>query len=76
MQLPCLLMHGSADSLVRAEDAQPVFDVIASPDKTVRIFAGLFHEIFNEPEREQVLGHLQRWLQALPPAPPNEEPRP
>jgi alpha-beta hydrolase superfamily lysophospholipase len=68
MQLPCLLMHGSADTLVRAEDAQPVFDAIASPDKTVRIFDGLYHEIFNEPERLEVLGIVKDWLDARPPA--------
>ena len=64
MQLPCLLMHGSADSLVLAKDAQPVFDAIASPDKTVRIFDGLYHEIFNEPERLEVLGIVKDWLDA------------
>ncbi|MFM6951092.1 MAG: lysophospholipase [Novosphingobium sp.] len=68
MQLPCLLMHGSADSLVRADDAQPVFDAIPSPDKTVRIFEGLYHEIFNEPERLDVLGIMKNWLDARPPA--------
>lgn len=68
MRVPCLLMHGSADTLVRAEDAQPVFDAIASPDKTVRIFDGLYHEIFNEPERLEVLGLVRDWLDARPPA--------
>lgn len=68
MELPCLLMHGSADTLVRAVDAQPVFDAIASPDKTVRIFDGLYHEIFNEPERLEVLALVRDWLDARPPA--------
>ena len=66
MQLPCLLMHGSADTLVRAAAAQPVFDAIASPDKTVRIFDGLYHEIFNEPERLKVLGIVKEWLDPRP----------
>ena len=68
MKVPCLLMHGSADTLVRAEDAQPVFDAIASPDKTVRIFDGLYHEIFNEPERLEVLGIVKNWLDDRLPA--------
>jgi len=68
MRMPCLLMHGSADTLVRAEDAQPVFDAIASPDKTVRIFDGLYHEIFNEPERLEVLGIVKNWLDDRSPA--------
>ena len=68
MKVPCLLLHGSADTLVRAEDAQPVFDAIASPDKTVRIFDGLYHEIFNEPERLEVLAIVKSWLDDRPPA--------
>jgi len=68
MRVPCLLMHGSADTLVRAEDAQPVFDAIASPDKTVRFFDGLYHEIFNEPERLEVLGIVKNWLDDRSPA--------
>jgi len=68
MTMPCLLMHGSADTLVLASDAQPVFEAIASPDKTVRIFDGLYHEIFNEPERLEVLGIVKDWLNARPPA--------
>lgn len=67
MQVPCLLMHGSADRLVLARDAQPVFDAIGSADKTVRIFDGLYHEIFNEPERLEVLGIVKGWLDARPP---------
>lgn len=67
MTVPCLLMHGSADRLVLAADAQPVFDAIGSADKTVRIFAGLYHEIFNEPERLEVLGMVKDWLIARPP---------
>jgi acylglycerol lipase len=67
MQLPCLLLHGSADRLIRLSDAQPVFAAIASPDKTVRVFDGLFHEIFNEPERLEVLGIVKDWLDARPP---------
>ena len=64
LTIPCLLMHGEADALVSAKLAAPLFDGIASPDKTVRIWPGLFHEIFNEPEREQVLGVTADWLEA------------
>ena len=64
--VPCLLMHGEADALVSAKLAAPLFEGIASADKTVRIWPGLFHEIFNEPEREEVLGVTADWLEARP----------
>ena len=66
LTVPCLLMHGDADALVSAVDAAPVFAAIASPDKTVRIWPGLFHEIFNEPERAEVLVLTAHWLEAHP----------
>lgn len=65
--VPCLLMHGDADTLVSAVDAAPIFARIASPDKTVRIWPGLYHEIFNEPERAEVLALTGEWLAAHPP---------
>ena len=66
LQVPCLLMHGAKDSLVPARDAQPLFDAIGSEDKTVRVWPGLFHEIFNEPERDDVLRLTCDWLVAHP----------
>ena len=66
LTVPCLLMHGDADALVSAVDAAPIFARIASPDKTVRIWPGLFHEIFNEPERAEVLALTGGWLEAHP----------
>lgn len=67
LRVPCLLMHGADDALVRARDAVPMFEAIGSPDKTVRIWPALFHEIFNEPERAEVLTLTADWLEAHPP---------
>ena len=64
LTIPCLLMHGEADALVSAKLAAPLFEGIASQDKTIRIWPGLFHEIFNEPEREEVLALTADWLEA------------
>jgi acylglycerol lipase len=35
-----------------------------SPDHTLLIYDGLYHEVFNEPERERVLDDLAGWLNA------------
>lgn len=66
LTVPCLLMHGEADALVSAKLAAPLFAGIASPDKTIHIWPGLFHEIFNEPERGEVLALTANWLEAHP----------
>jgi acylglycerol lipase len=41
-----------------------------SPDKTVRFYDGLSHEVYNEPERQRVLADLQAWLDERAPGAP------
>lgn len=62
IRLPILLQHGEADSLASAEGSQYLFDHVSSPDKTLKIYPGLFHEIYNEPERDAVLDDLIGWF--------------
>jgi len=64
IDLPALLMQGSMDKLVDPGDAQLLHDLISSSDKTLKIYPGLYHEIFNEPERDQVLADVQTWIEA------------
>ena len=63
-ELPLLLMHGSADKLCAPEGSDAFYRSASSADKTIKHYEGLFHEIFNEPEREQVIGDLAAWLRA------------
>lgn len=67
MRVPILIQHGELDIPVPPKDNQALYDLIGSPDKTVRIYEGLYHEIYNEPEREAVLDDLLDWLGAHPP---------
>ena len=60
--LPTLLMWGTADRLCPTTGSEMVAANIASDDLTVKRYEGLFHEILNEPEREQVLEDLVAWL--------------
>lgn len=62
LTLPLLAMHGSADKLTAPEGSELVVASAASEDKTLRIWPGLRHEIFNEPEQAEVLGALVAWL--------------
>ncbi len=62
LRLPILLLHGTEDRLVPAAASRFVHDRVSSPDRTLRLYNGLYHEVFNEPEREQVLGELSGWL--------------
>jgi len=59
--LPMLLMHGSADRLTSAA-ASRQFGAAAPPFVTTRLWDGFFHEIHNEPEKDEVLKAMIAWL--------------
>jgi alpha-beta hydrolase superfamily lysophospholipase len=61
--LPLLILHGSEDALAAPEASQRLFDKASSPDKTIKIYEGLAHEILNEPEKDLVLDDIARWLE-------------
>lgn len=62
--LPILLQHGGADSLAAPEGSRYLFEHVASQDKRLEIYPGLFHEIYNEPEQGAVLDDLIDWFDA------------
>jgi alpha-beta hydrolase superfamily lysophospholipase len=62
--LPFIVVQGSADRLVDPAGAQMLNDRAGSQDKTIKIYDGLYHEVFNEPERDQVLADVAAWLDA------------
>jgi acylglycerol lipase len=62
LTVPLLLMHGSEDGLCPVAGSRMVHAGAASRDKTLKVYDGLFHEIFNEPERAQVVDDLAAWL--------------
>jgi len=51
LTVPLLLQHGSADALTDPAGTRLLADTAGSADKTVRWYEGLWHEIYNEPER-------------------------
>jgi alpha-beta hydrolase superfamily lysophospholipase len=62
IRLPLLILQGAADKLVDPGGAQVLYDRVGSADKTIKIYEGLYHEVFNEPEHEQVLRDVEKWL--------------
>ena len=62
--LPILIALGSEDRLVDPDGAQMLHDTVGSVDKTLKIYDGLYHEIFNEPEHQKVLGDVEAWLES------------
>ncbi len=62
--LPVLILHGSSDRLSAPEGSEALYLSLGSPDRTLLRYDGLYHELFNEPEKEQVLTDVESWLAA------------
>jgi alpha-beta hydrolase superfamily lysophospholipase len=64
LRMPLLIMHGTADTLAPPAGSKMVAERAGSQDKTLKLYDGLYHEVFNEPEQDQVIGDLVEWLDA------------
>jgi len=62
LTLPLLLQHGSVDALTDPVGTRLLAATAGSADKTVLWYDGLWHEIYNEPERARPLADLRAWL--------------
>jgi acylglycerol lipase len=63
LRLPTLILHGTADRLVPLAATRPVYQAFGTRDRIIKLYDGLYHEVFNEPERERVTADLLRWLE-------------
>jgi len=64
LRVPIIMQVAGDDHLVNARASELFFENLAVPDKTLHVYEGLYHEIYNELEgqREKVLGDLEDWL--------------
>ncbi len=62
LEMPFLVIHGTADALTSPDASQRLYDAARSDDKTLQLYEGLYHETFNEPERDRVLADLRQWV--------------
>ncbi|MDR1795171.1 MAG: lysophospholipase [Erysipelotrichaceae bacterium] len=61
-QYPVFMMHGEKDGLVSTKDTTDFFALCPSKDKQMKIYGNLFHEIFNEYCKDEVVGDAIAWL--------------
>jgi alpha-beta hydrolase superfamily lysophospholipase len=60
--LPVLVMHGTDDRLTDNKGSKYFVDHVISKDKLYLEYPGLYHELLNEPEKDQVYEDLLAWL--------------
>jgi acylglycerol lipase len=62
LKLPLLILHGTEDRLSNIEGSKLLYKEAGSTDKTLKLYEGYYHEIYNEPERLQVFSDVGAWL--------------
>jgi alpha-beta hydrolase superfamily lysophospholipase len=59
---PVLVMHGTEDRLASVDATRRLFERIAGSDKELVIYPGFYHELFNEPDKQEVFERVTGWL--------------
>jgi alpha-beta hydrolase superfamily lysophospholipase len=63
LRIPVLIQHGTADSLVPLAATHPIYQHLGvAKSRTLLVYEGLYHEVYNEPERDRVIADLEGWL--------------
>tara|TARA_B100001287_G_scaffold27405_1_gene19727 strand:- start:15851 stop:16681 length:831 start_codon:yes stop_codon:yes gene_type:complete len=64
LETPILLMHGSADRLTSPDGSKDFF-ANAGSNVSFKLLEGLYHEIHNEPEKNEVFKIQLEWIQKV-----------
>lgn len=64
LTLPILALHGTGDQVCPPSGSKMIQALAASPDKSLKLYDGLYHEIHNEPEKATVFADIIAWLNA------------
>lgn len=62
--IPMLMLHGGDDKMASPAGSEKLYAAVSSPDKTIKIYPGLYHEIFLEPEKLSIYAEIQAWIEA------------
>jgi lysophospholipase len=65
LTLPILVAHGTDDQLASVDGSRALEAAAVNADVTAHYYEGLYHEIFNEPEQQQVLADLVSWIRVV-----------
>jgi alpha-beta hydrolase superfamily lysophospholipase len=59
---PCFITHGELDNISPNKISMDFYNAIQSEDKNYKIYKGIYHEILNEIEKDQVIKDMIQWL--------------
>ncbi len=65
LTMPVLFLHGTADPCVPYERSLQAVRDMPTDDLTVHVYPGARHEVLNETNRDEVIGHLSAWIDRI-----------
>ncbi|HYX35905.1 MAG TPA: alpha/beta hydrolase [Oligoflexus sp.] len=63
-RVPLLVLLPMADQVINPEGTEELYRALQAPEKKIIRYPGLYHEVFNEPEKDRVFADLKAWLRA------------
>jgi lysophospholipase len=61
---PILFLLPTDDKIIDHQASLDFFEMMKAPDKKKIIYPGLYHEVMNEPEKEEVISEIKQWISA------------
>ncbi len=67
LTVPIFMIHGDADGIVDCEGTKEFYSHLTTPNKEIKIYPGLFHEMMNElpKDKEIVLRDIKNFILSL-----------
>ena len=62
LRVPVLIWHGTEDKLTEPEGSRAFGANVGSPDRTLTLYEGSYHETLNDLDRERVIRALIDWI--------------
>ncbi|WP_321964179.1 alpha/beta hydrolase [Paraburkholderia sp. J7] len=62
LRLPVLIWHGTEDKLTEPDGSRAFGANVGSPDRTLTLYEGSYHETLNDLDRERVIGAMIEWI--------------
>jgi acylglycerol lipase len=66
--VPVLILHGTADKNTKPSGSQHFYEKAGSPDKTLKLYEGGFHDLLNDTDKEVVMEDIHEWIDGHLPA--------
>jgi acylglycerol lipase len=62
MTLPVLILHGTADQATKPSGSKRFYEMAGSPDKTLKLYEGHFHDLLNDLDKQVVMADIKDWI--------------